>query len=203
MDAKVFGQFIARTRKEKNMTQADLAEIIGVTDKAVSRWERGVGFPDINTLEPLARALDVSILELMRSEKSEMENRNNTLSESEVTEMMANAVEMEREKQRQKKVAARLGEIVTVVTAIIVKLSSPASIGGALFCGAVVGLAAVGTYYFVRNPNDKESRKIYGFFMMLGIAGCIILLYVMGVNSYTMAWGVCCIFGLVIGIISR
>lgn len=36
------------------MTQADLAEIIGVTDKAVSRWERGIGFPDINTLEPLA-----------------------------------------------------------------------------------------------------------------------------------------------------
>lgn len=40
MDSKVFGQFIAGTRKEKNMTQADLAQIIGVTDKAVSCWER-------------------------------------------------------------------------------------------------------------------------------------------------------------------
>lgn len=42
VDSKVFGQFIAGTRKEKNMTQADLAKIIGVTGKAVSRWERGV-----------------------------------------------------------------------------------------------------------------------------------------------------------------
>jgi transcriptional regulator with XRE-family HTH domain len=66
VDSKAFGQFIARTRKEKNMTQADLASIIGVTDKAVSRWERGIGFPDINTLEPLSSALDISVLELMR-----------------------------------------------------------------------------------------------------------------------------------------
>ncbi len=42
MDPKVFGTFIAKRRKEKNMTQADLAEKLNVTDKAVSRWERGV-----------------------------------------------------------------------------------------------------------------------------------------------------------------
>lgn len=50
------------------MTQAGLAGKIGVTDKAVSRWERGLGFPDINTMEPLATALGVSLLELMKSE---------------------------------------------------------------------------------------------------------------------------------------
>ena len=42
MDAKIFGQFVAQTRREKNMTQAELAQKINVTDKAVSRWERGV-----------------------------------------------------------------------------------------------------------------------------------------------------------------
>ena len=69
MDAKRFGTFLALRRREKGMTQAALAEKIHVTDKAVSRWERGVGFPDISTLEPLADALDVSVLELMRAEK--------------------------------------------------------------------------------------------------------------------------------------
>ena len=81
MDAKVFGQFIALTRKERNMTQAELAAQIGVTDKAVSRWERGVGFPDINTLEPLAKALGVTVPELMRSEKDDMDKKSNELSE--------------------------------------------------------------------------------------------------------------------------
>ena len=58
------------------MTQADLAGKVGVTDKAVSRWERGLGFPDINTMEPLAEALDVSLLELMRSEMQTTEGAN-------------------------------------------------------------------------------------------------------------------------------
>ena len=49
MDAKRFGAFISERRKEHHMTQADLAGKVGVTDKAVSRWERGLGFPDINT----------------------------------------------------------------------------------------------------------------------------------------------------------
>ncbi len=71
MDANKFGCFVAERRKELKMTQKDLATKIQVTDKAVSKWERGLGFPDINTIEPLADALDVSIIELM---KSEMEN---------------------------------------------------------------------------------------------------------------------------------
>ena len=69
MEAKQFGQFIAGIRKEKKMTQAELAEKIHVTDKAISRWERGLVFPDIQTLEPLAQVLGISVLELMRSEK--------------------------------------------------------------------------------------------------------------------------------------
>lgn len=69
MEAKKFGQFIAGIRKEKKMTQVELAEKIHVTDKAISRWERGLGFPDIQTLEPLAQVLGISVLELMRSEK--------------------------------------------------------------------------------------------------------------------------------------
>lgn len=69
MDAKKFGTFIATLRKENNMTQVELAQKLQVTDKAVSKWERGLGFPDINTIEPLADALGVSVLEIMRSER--------------------------------------------------------------------------------------------------------------------------------------
>jgi len=69
MDPQKFGAFIASVRKEKHMTQSDLAEKLRVTDKAVSRWERGLGFPDIHSFEPLANALEVSVLELIRSEK--------------------------------------------------------------------------------------------------------------------------------------
>ena len=66
MDAKILGNYIAARRKELGMTQANLAEKIHVTDKAVSRWERGVGLPDIENLEALAKALEVSLVSLMQ-----------------------------------------------------------------------------------------------------------------------------------------
>lgn len=66
MEAKELGAFIAGIRKEKQITQAELAKRLHVTDKAVSRWEQGVGYPDINTLEPLADALGVTLTELMK-----------------------------------------------------------------------------------------------------------------------------------------
>lgn len=69
MDAKQMGMFISELRKENNMTQAQLAKKLHVSDKAVSRWERGLGFPDINTIEPLAAALNINVLELMQCQK--------------------------------------------------------------------------------------------------------------------------------------
>lgn len=52
MDNQKLGIFITELRKEKGLTQAQLAQKLNVTDKAVSKWERGVGFPDIKLLEP-------------------------------------------------------------------------------------------------------------------------------------------------------
>ena len=73
MEPKVFGAFVQERRKELGLTQNDLAERLRVTSKAVSRWERGVGFPDIKLLQPLADALEISIVELMHSERIEKE----------------------------------------------------------------------------------------------------------------------------------
>lgn len=71
MDASTFGDFIAKSRKSKNMTQAQLADKLNITDKAVSRWERGVGLPDISLIVPLASALDVSVENIMMANKKE------------------------------------------------------------------------------------------------------------------------------------
>lgn len=68
MDAHVFGKFIEQQRKNKGLTQKALADKIMVTDKAISRWETGHGFPGIEMLEPLSEALGVSLWELMHSQ---------------------------------------------------------------------------------------------------------------------------------------
>lgn len=92
MDAKKFGSFIFEIRKENQMTQAELASKLNVTDKAISRWERGLGFPDINTLEPLADALGITVVELMKSEKA-IDNQITTKDISEVITSTADIVE--------------------------------------------------------------------------------------------------------------
>lgn len=74
MNAKKFGSFVAASRKEKGLTQLELASKLQVTDKAISRWERGIGFPDIGILEPLAEALGVTVLELLKSENLEQQD---------------------------------------------------------------------------------------------------------------------------------
>lgn len=63
---KTLGALIAQTRKEKGMTQLELAEKLGVTDKAVSKWERDLSCPDIQSLPTLAEVLGLSLEELMQ-----------------------------------------------------------------------------------------------------------------------------------------
>ena len=66
---KTLGTMIAELRKQKGMTQLELAEKMGVTDKAVSKWERDLSCPDINSIPNLAEILGVSVEELMQSKK--------------------------------------------------------------------------------------------------------------------------------------
>lgn len=73
MNYEKIGSFIATKRKEKNLTQKQLASLIGVTDKAVSKWERGLGCPDVSILEILANTLDTSILEILKGRTIENE----------------------------------------------------------------------------------------------------------------------------------
>ena len=65
MNTYVTGAVIKRLREKKNLTQTQLAKMIGVSSKAVSKWETGKGLPDISLIEPLSLALGVSVMELM------------------------------------------------------------------------------------------------------------------------------------------
>lgn len=65
MNEMQVGKTIAALRKEKGMTQKDLAQLLHVTDKAVSKWERGINFPELGLMEPLAAALDTSVVRLL------------------------------------------------------------------------------------------------------------------------------------------
>ena len=73
MNYDKIGKFIQEKRKEKNLTQKELANKLGVTDRAVSKWERGVGCPDVSILEILSKELDCSILEILKGRKIENE----------------------------------------------------------------------------------------------------------------------------------
>lgn len=70
MDLNKVGTFIANLRKEKNLTQAELGELLGVNDKTISRWETGKNAPDISVLNDLSEKLDISVKELLNGERN-------------------------------------------------------------------------------------------------------------------------------------
>ena len=69
MNNYVTGSTIKTLRESKKLTQAQLAEMISVSDKAVSRCETGKGFPDVSLLEPLSKALGISVIELISGDR--------------------------------------------------------------------------------------------------------------------------------------
>lgn len=74
MDTYITARSIKRLREEKQITQSELAEKLGVSSKAVSKWETARGLPDISLIEPLAKALGVSVIELMNGDYRINEN---------------------------------------------------------------------------------------------------------------------------------
>ena len=120
---KTLGTMIAELRKQHGMTQLELAEKMGVTDKAVSKWERDLSCPDINSLPKLAELLGVSVEELMQVKKEA------EAPVSKVTEIMEIAP---------KAVAMAMGVAVTVLT-ILDTLDVKSAV---LMLG--IGLACVG-----------------------------------------------------------
>ena len=76
MDQLKIGKFIAECRKQKKLTQMQLAEKLGITDKAISKWERSIAMPDTSIMLELCDILGISVNELLSGEKISMENNN-------------------------------------------------------------------------------------------------------------------------------
>ena len=74
MNQMKIGKFIAECRKQKGLTQMQLAEKLGITDKAISKWERGIAMPDSSIMLQLCEILGISVNELLSGEKIQMEN---------------------------------------------------------------------------------------------------------------------------------
>lgn len=106
MEQVLIGKFIASERKRKGYTQRQLADILEISDKTISKWERGNGFPEVSLLLPLCNELDISVNELLSGERVSKEDYQKKAEE--------NMVNMIKEREENKKKA-----IHTIITGLI------------------------------------------------------------------------------------
>ena len=111
MDQVKIGKFIADCRKKKNLTQMQLAEKLGITDKAISKWERGIAMPDSSIMLELCDILGISVNELLSGEEIKMENYNK--------EMENKLLEMVEEKERNDKQLLVLEVVIGVLSSLV------------------------------------------------------------------------------------
>ena len=126
MNAEKTGTFIAELRKEQGLTQRQLAEQLLVSDKAISRWETGHGMPDLDNLEALADALDVSVAELLRGERFEA-----PVAVGDAEELARDGISLFREALRRRTTSNVLIGFLAgliVVTLLVVHLTAPIAI---------------------------------------------------------------------------
>ncbi|MED9904921.1 MAG: helix-turn-helix domain-containing protein [Lachnospiraceae bacterium] len=124
MEAKKVGSFIAEVRKEKGMTQKELADVLHVTDKAVSRWETGKGIPDVTSLSEISEYFGISINEILCGKRME-----DTELRSSADKTVLHMIKKER-KMKWKLAASCLAVFILLV---LLYLSMPAMVFGSTF----------------------------------------------------------------------
>ena len=155
MDQIKTGKFIADERKKKGYTQRQLAEQLGISDKTISKWARGNGFPEISLLVPLCNELDLSVNELLTGER---------ISETEYREKAEeNMVNLVKEAQESKKKIILSG----MISALVISAATPMfEVAGAfpledwmLIALIAVGAAAGGYYFKVYKPKHEYDDE--------------------------------------------
>ena len=154
LDKEKFGEFITELRKEKGMTQRELAEKLFVSDKAVSKWERGQSLPDITMLNPLADALGVTAAELLNCGKLE-ENKN--IDVSQVGELVEKAITLSDEEKQEKRKALKKRMLI-------------------YFACLVIGGAA--TYYFYLNNGAQFYQSLFAIELLAAIFGAYFMFFI-------------------------
>lgn len=150
MNQLVTGKFISQKRKEKNLTQEQLAEKLGVSNKTVSKWETGKCMPDYSVVKSLCEELEISVAELMDGETAE-EKSVRTYDEEQIMDLLRRTQELEMQKNT-------LYGIVLIVMGIALLALSHTLGGTALqdfFSGLMLGLSIgemlVGVYLVGRS----------------------------------------------------
>lgn len=194
VDEKDMGMFICKLRKENNMTQMELAQQLHVTDKAVSRWERGIGYPDIQLLPALSESWHVSVAELISCKKSL------SYSNEEVTNIIHNLDVYKMESFRQDRKADKISLVCMIFVAACVYISGHGSIIGSLCIGVIFAMAVIGLYYLY---YDNSTKRIYAFFSLLGLLLFIQFLTFMGMDYRWISYILTLYFFAILNMICR
>ena len=134
MDNEKFGKFIQKLRKEKNMTQKQLGEKLNITDKAISKWERGLSFPDISMLNSIGETFDITVTELLNCEIG-------VKNEIDVEKAIQEAVEkITKSQEKKKNKLKKLKKVSSIISVII------------FICCLITQLV----YLFVLKPRNYE-----------------------------------------------
>lgn len=144
---KTLGMMISSLRKDKGMTQLELAEIMGVTDKAVSKWERDLSCPDINSIPKLAEILEISVDDLMQGKTGtkgkDIKEKKKNISRNKVDEIIDTAL---------KGIGIAMGIAVTVLS-ILGELEINAA-----FTMLGIGLAGISISLLKDKTNKRENE---------------------------------------------
>lgn len=165
MDPKKTGTIISDARKNMNMTQKELADKLYVSDKAVSKWERGLCFPDISVLIPLTEILNISLYDLLRGER---------MKKSEVEETLKNTISYtNNELKRNKKKYTIISSIIIVGVVILsvlslIFISKNNDIAGIVDRDTIYDISYYSEY--VTSVESKDSEKIELIIMKLPLS---------------------------------
>lgn len=149
------GNFIAKKRKEKNFTQAELAVKLGVSNKTISKWETGKCMPDYNIIQSLCNQLEISISELMDAEEKE-DNSIRTYDEEQILDLIQRTQELEHQR------TSLYGIILVVMGMALSALrfgisgSDFKDFCSGLLLGLGVGVMLVGVYVIALGFSKKQ-----------------------------------------------